>query len=434
MAQGSDTQSQSPPLDQVTNGQSVTPLGMYGGEKANEAPQDAEASEGGATAEDEHTACGEAGEPAASEVTTEIAAVGDGETVPAEKVAGERALARRTSFLIAAAPRGLHRAVRFSEADKVEDELAEAQRLLPIQDHPALRERLTKRERSAEQRAARKVREADRKERLASDLAEVQRKARQRRLETKLADQQHSDQLWARKAEATRQRLTAPASRLARLHQARRIVLAALGVPAVAGIAAGAINVQGVIAAHFNLAPTALMWWMGYFIEPLLTLPLAGILIYQAATAGPNRKATWRNGPLVWVEVALLIVAVLLNTAPHISNGADALIWSIPPIMICTTLVLLPTIADGLNNQLLEAQTEAELVAPAGRIEGESAKLLRQVVQVRQLDADGAIGGERDEDGLPSTTKIRSALRISKEDAAKVKDALRVLTTSERKG
>jgi hypothetical protein len=312
---------------------------------------------------------------------------------------------------------------RGSEADKLEDELADAERLVAIQMHPLLLKRMSGRERGAAQRSARKVRTALRRENEAAQLAEVRRRVKARRLETELANQDAADQRWNRRAESARQRLTSPASRLADLFSARQRQIRALMAVALVGMLWGAVNVHDILVSHFQISGTVNPGYgLAYGVEPLLTVPLIVLMAHQAKLAEWGRQSGWRDQRVLrLVEGALLLAALAMNAAPHFTEGASALIFVVPPSMIAVSMFVVPIVAAKLGAILLDARDDAAEQASLGDAASALNKFLGRLTSVFDANAAGEIGGERDENGVPSASAIRAHQNVAKGTAITIR-------------
>lgn len=266
--------------------------------------------------------------------------------------------------------------------------------------------------------------------------AVIERGKRELKTETTIDAAAHRDQLDASKARAMLGRLTSPVGYLASQMRARRLSLLLTTIPAVVAVVLGSIQVQATVTTLLHLAsgdPVAIML---FGLEPLITLPLVAILIYQGGTPGGS-PSTWREftgARFVKAEVGLLAASVLVNVGPHVilRQYGTAAIWLAVPAAIVLTLNLLPQLADAYTARIMDARMDAELGSPTRRLSGADARRFRQVALIIAADAAGEIGGFRDEHGLPSTTQILKTLKAkqgtaAQEDAMAVTDALRLL-------
>lgn len=318
---------------------------------------------------------------------------------------------------------GDRKAPRLTEADQLEHELAEAKRLVAIQSNPLLLARMAPEERAAERRAARRVRAAYLREERAAQLAEVRRRRKARRVDTEMRDQEAADERWHRRAESARGRLTSPAARLAALYRSYRRQIRGLIAVACVGVAWGAVNVQGIIAAQFGLKMVQPGYWLAFGLEPLVTIPLIVLMAYQATLADWGRETTWRQQlPVRAVEVVLLGAAIAMNALPHAGEAASsAWLYVVPPSMIAVSMLVLPIVSAKIGRILLDARDDAEEAAALG-IEGSAlARFTDRLFSTFSAAKSGEIGGERDEHGLPSVSAIRNYQGCAKTTAQTVK-------------
>lgn len=302
--------------------------------------------------------------------------------------------------------------------------------VIAVQDSPELRAAKTRAEIDAERELAAEHR---------ANLLELQRERNAAELtlarsalatETQIARAGHADQLESAQVKARLARLSSPVGYIAAQSRARRASLALVALPAVIAVAFGAVQVQSTVAAIMGLSSAAPLWWLLYGLEPLATLPLVAILLYEGSAPGGS-PTSWRElarGRFLAAEVGLLVASVLLNAGPHLAQGqvGTALIWLAVPATIVLTLNLLPRLSEAYTARIMGARTEAELGAPTGRLPGDQAKRFRQAAMILAADQAGEIGGFRDADGLPSKSQILKVLK-SQQGAASVPDAMAVL-------
>jgi hypothetical protein len=296
---------------------------------------------------------------------------------------------------------------RGSEAARLEAELAEAARLVPIQSDPLLAERMSPRERKAQARSAQKVRTAQREAWEAERLAQVRRGTRAQKLVTELENQKAADDRWHRRAESERQRLTSPAVRMGRLARSIRQRRLVLLLVATVGVLWGAANVHDIVTTHFKLDNTMALYYLSYGLEPLLTVPLIQMMRDRANMAEWGRALTWRrNWPVYLVEAGLLLTATAISTIPRMAEGWSALLYVVPPVMIAVSMILLPNGAHHLGEILIEARDDAAEQAALDDGDSPLAKFVTRFTAVCDANAQGEIGGERDELGVPSARQI----------------------------
>lgn len=241
------------------------------------------------------------------------------------------------------------------------EQLGEAQDRLALQDDPALVQAKTPDEVAQEQRTQREIRSAFRNEERNRALAQVQACVAERELATDLRKHEHSDTLWFRRARSEAQRLASLSSRTARLYRSYQRQKLALMATALLGILWGAVNVQQGIIQWQSLDATHLLWYLSLGLEPLVTVPLVVLMTYQATLAEEGQQTRWRDQfPLRLVEASLLLMACAMNVAPHRGEGATALLYLVPPVMITVSMIMLPIMSRHLGALLLRAHAELQ--------------------------------------------------------------------------
>lgn len=157
-----------------------------------------------------------------------------------------------------------------------------------------------------------------------------------------------------------------PTSALIRLNKARLWAPMVALLPAIFGVAAGAVNVGSEL---MRLNPAT--WLINWVIEPLFTLPILAILIAQIAGAVPSvaEAASLKDGlrealrnRYVRVEIGLFALAVVLNVAPHFAGpGAEgntgALVWAVVPVGLAVSMYLVPKLLADLTAKFVAAKT-----------------------------------------------------------------------------
>lgn len=311
---------------------------------------------------------------------------------------------------------------RGSEADRLEAELAEAARLVPIQSNPLLAERMSPRERRAQARAASKVRNATRRAWEAEQLAQVRRGVRAQKLAIELENRRAADERWHQRAESERQRLTSPSVRMGRLARSirmRRIVFLAV---AYVGIAWGAFNVHDILVAAFDFKRADGLYWLSYGLEPLLTVPLVQMMWDRATMASWGRALSWRRAwPVYLVEAGLLLGATAIATVPRLGDGKTAMLFLVAPVMIAVAMIMLPIGDRQLSEILIEARDDAAEAAELADSEAPLGKFVARLDNVFAADRAGEIGGVRDDNGVPSATQIAAHQGIRKATAVMIR-------------
>lgn len=304
------------------------------------------------------------------------------------------------------------------------DELDTARALMPLQDDPALTEVWSDKERKAERQLAELLRSKGRDQRERVALTELKRERRKQETEDALADVEQSDRLWHQRALSQRRRLLDPSARLAQLQRTHRWVNSTLIGVAVAGIAWSAVNVQHNIAKKLPMSDP--MWWLSFFVEPLVSLPLVVLLAMRGVAARWGR--TFGGWQVVCIEVALLIVTTLLNVGPYLGigvpfQGFPALLGHlIAPAMVATAVLLQPTTSAFIGDVLTQAYADASEI-DGGRMKPDAAE---QIELIRRVRAALAAGDLKPVEGshLPSISAIQKYLGIGKEKAQATHDAL----------
>lgn len=312
-----------------------------------------------------------------------------------------------------------------------------AAEVIAVQDAPELREAKKLDEITAEIDLAAEHR---------GDLLALQRKRnraliaqgeRELATEVEISRAAHRDKLEAAKANALLNRLTSPVGYLAAQMRARRLSLILTALPAVVAVLLGSVQVQSAVTELLKLKAGDPISLALFGLEPLFTLPLVAILIYQAAAPGgsPTNWREVRSAKFFLAEVGLLGASITINVGPHVllHQAGTAAVWLAVPATILLTLNLLPRLAQAYAERIMDARMEAKLGAPTGRLSGTEAKHFRQAGMILRAMANGEIGGERDEHGLPSNNQMYKALRLaqdgrgSREDAVTVAEGIRLL-------
>lgn len=254
--------------------------------------------------------------------------------------------------------KGKGRSSPFATPQDLHHQVSDARERMAWQDDPALLNALTPAEIQERQTVHQEIRAAELEEYRQTKISRIQLLQQQRGLDTKLRQQENSDLLWLRRASSEARRLSDIAARTAQLYKSYRFQIAALMGTALVGVVWGAVNVQQGVARQQGLEWGQLAWFLAYGIEPLVTIPLIVLLKHQSDMSDWHRQTTWREQwPLRCVEAALLGVTVALNVVPHRHEGLGAAIYAIPPLMIATSMILLPIVSRQLGELLQEART-----------------------------------------------------------------------------
>lgn len=366
---------------------------------------------------------GTAGPRAASAVGADTTPPPTGQQEPAPAAAPEPELpAFATDIPTAAAldatrQRGAD-AIALQDSDELHDwkswDAIEADRDVAVQHQDALRELRTE-----------------------QNAAEIARQRRELNRDTRLADQAHRDELDANRARAHLRRMHSPVSYLAAQMRARKAVLTLTTAPAVFAIIMGALNVAYALGIGvLGLTITDPFLWALGGIELLFTAPLAGIMLLHA-TSNSRTPSSWRELRQLrffGISAGLLGASVFVQAVPHLMLGQPvmALLSLGIPAGIVVSMSMLPKITGEFNHRISEAKTDAELTAEIGNLTGDQSKLVRQMRIVQAAIDSDTLPGQRDDNGIPSSTAARKALAASQgraglPDAMAVTTAMRVL-------
>ncbi|WP_176879926.1 hypothetical protein [Prauserella marina] len=258
-------------------------------------------------------------------------------------------------------------------------------------------------------------------------------------VENRLAAQTLRDELDASKARALLKRMTNPVAYLASQVRVRRVALALAAAPAVVAVLIGAIQSQEAWSRLWNVTGDVLLTGALYGFEPLFTLPLVAILLYEAATPGGSvrtvketwfRKADFDGDQTEFgsIKAGLLLASVLINVLPHLLLGElSGVAWFAVPAAIVISLSLVPKLAVGFGQRILNAKSDAELGVSSGSLPPVLAKLARQKRHVELAIKDGSYRGQLDEKTrLPSANGVRKTL-AELQGAAGMPDAQNVV-------
>lgn len=283
--------------------------------------------------------------------------------------------------------------------------VAAAQRDVVLQDDPALLERKSTLERFLDQRAARKIRARDRRMRNKSSATSYELDREDQRIA-----------LDAKRGERDKRRLTSHDAAVAAEVRRRRLAVRLSTLGATASVLGGSFNVQDAFTRLLSLGSGEALYWIGYALEPMATLPLLAILIMQGGARPDEHSDRHDRGPSWWMDVRkwfLFAIALGLNSGLHAALGeyGAAAMWLWVPVLLVVSTGVLQDSSMLSSQRLLAMQTELELNAPLGPLEGVEAAVLRQSWEMYRWDREGRIGGERDEAGLPSVTQMGKTYR-----------------------
>ncbi|MBW4722414.1 hypothetical protein [Saccharothrix obliqua] len=310
------------------------------------------------------------------------------------------------------------------EDRKVQDQIADARRAAELEVELA-RIASEKKVDLARIGKQEKVRKKRTKQDVASDNAKIGREVRRQRFDDRMADLTLGVELWKARAAAQWERLTDPASKLALLYRTQWIVMGALGLLALGGIAWTAHGVKVALVGEGG-NPVA------YVVEPLASVSFLVLMALHAIAAmfGRQFPAKGETGQKILVhglEIGLGVAIVAVNVSPVLPlvggtwGGTPVFLGKLLPPMLIVVAVVLMTLANrffsGLLVDLFPGQVDG------GRLGDETARLLDNVELVKAAVERGEL---KPEDGKvsPSATKIAAYLNIRKGDAGLVREVI----------
>jgi hypothetical protein len=259
-----------------------------------------------------------------------------------------------------------------------------------------------------------------------SSLAATKRDARAQRFEDKAAGVALSLELWKRRATARWERQTDPASRMALVYKMQYIVMAALGLLALGGIAWTAHGVKEALVGPYGNP-------LAYIVEPLASVPFLVLMVLHAIAAMFGRKFPQdrkQKALVLTVEVVLGLAIIITNVSPVVPVLGT---WQtfpvflgklLPPMLIVVAVVLMSLAASFFSNLLVEL-FPAEV--NGGRLDDDTAKVLDGVKRIWAAMNAGELKPSIDNtpgEVAPSASKIAAYLNINKGDAGAVRDGV----------
>ncbi len=244
-------------------------------------------------------------------------------------------------------------------AGPLPDRVATARTRVEHQYDPALTEALSERELADDRTLAERIRDHERRERLARLDAAEAAADRLRRTTAQLAERQAADLIRAGQAIAEQRLSSSPHAKVARLHRRKSIVLGVLTGVLVLAMLISAVSVQHNIAPDGG--PANIWWWLAYGVEFLIS----GMLISLMISTGDTAEWDVIEDPkqVYSIEAVLLAVTVTLNTYPYF-HGFHRPDWfgigvhSIAPIAIGAALWTYKVVA-ARYGQAIERATAA---------------------------------------------------------------------------
>lgn len=315
-------------------------------------------------------------------------------------------------------------------------ELGKARIMRTLQGDPVLLDVLSSKERKAERKLAEDLRSEERAQRKRAASAERKRQQAEQRTTDELADAEQSDRVWSQRALFQRKRLLDPIARLARLQQVRMYNTRAWSVLAGLGIAFGAVNVQNTLTDGKYDSGQA-MWWIGFIVEPLASVPLVILLLIRAVSAQWGRQ--FRSRKVAWFEGGLLAAMVFLNAGscmPMVGTWVDVftLVWHMaPPLLLASAVFLHSVTSAHLADLLMHAYQDAG--DAAGRMQEAVYEQILLMTRIREARISGELAidttmPENAKYNLPSVTKAQAYLNVKKQKVQQAFDGLRLMFRS----
>lgn len=295
---------------------------------------------------------------------------------------------------------------------------------LALQGDTALVDALSDEELAKDRELAEWERDERRAQYKRSVKRELARVDRANKTAEELEDESAVDRRWHRRAVAARKRVTSPDARLAKLYRRAELSSRALIAVVAIGMLWSAVNIQQ------NLVPngdkTQLLYWLSYGVESLLSVPLIVIMV-QATTAAMWGREVER-GKIIFMEVALLLVNVGLNSGPHLVAGhlQKAAEFAVAPVMVGVVIWLHAWNSNRYSQLIATAYVPGE-PEDAGKLGEDTAALLDLVARVQAAMRAGQLPpSELNTAGevAPSSSKIAAMFGVGKADAALVRAAV----------
>jgi hypothetical protein len=240
---------------------------------------------------------------------------------------------------------------------------------LQWQGSPALMQVLSERELKAERDLAEWLRDEDRALRRHEFRRWVRARKRALTAAMEIEDTDKRDAVTARRARADARRESSQDARVARLYTAKTWSMRALVAVVVLAAVYSAVNVQRNVAPHGVTDP---MFWLGFAVDVIITVPLVVIMRARSAIAdGPDGDGTDQEEQfrlrrkLAVGEWALLVVTFVLNTYPYFDRIAGIGVHAVAPVMIGVLLALQDPIAALYGTAIKAAVAALPAVADA---------------------------------------------------------------------
>lgn len=308
----------------------------------------------------------------------------------------------------------------------LETEVEVSENVVTLQRKRALVERMAPEEIEEERAVERRRREVERefqsweigrslRSRKWQARREAFRRWRDERAKSKDRSDAAGDRRWHVRAQRTRTRLTSPDARIAtQIRSATRWSNLLISLMIV-GMAYTGFTVQHNFVPSGNTGDPR--YWLSLCLEAMCSVALMALMRFDARAALAGRVRTGREAFWGWtVKASLLLASLAAAAGPAIAAGDRMAIvangWA--PVLVASVLLIHDRISRGDSEILLELYRATER-------EG-----LRDLVAVAEFALrQGLLSPSQDNkpgEVAPSASKLASFFRISKENAAHVRD------------
>lgn len=291
------------------------------------------------------------------------------------------------------------------------------QGLVELQRDTAWLDVLSKRERKAQRRQAETLRAAERKLQQLQQSTDVEQRTGAFKADARQMKIEHEERVWQARAQAKRERLMDPTSRLATIYRTQVAVSWVLMALAAIGIGWCTVTVGA-----------SLGGGLGYTIEPLFSVPLLVIMALHALAAqnrteflaGTSKvKVRLLEVTLFAVTIGLQVSAVIPKLDEPAANAAVLIITHLfPPALIVLSVTLQPVVSSFLSGLLTSVYIEAG--KDTKRLDADEVNLLQRVKMINTLWNAGQLrsanpNDPHDRTAGPSVKAVQDALGIKKE-------------------
>lgn len=326
------------------------------------------------------------------------------------------------------------------DPDELQARIDRDQEVVAKQDTAVLREAKTRGEINAEAAQQRRHRADERTQDEHDHQARMTRRKQRRQRENRSATkhEKHEDRIadldqrreqQQKEAEANRERMLDPTEQLRQADQHRRTVPKLMLVPSLLATLTSAVNLAVQGARVIDPAPAGGLLGLG--ADLVCTIAMTSLLIARMVglaelTTGGKQQRKPKLGWFTLGDLAVGAVLVALNVIGHSLPSADGtphdpstgLLFIFLAGGFVFSSVFAPMTQRLLNARFAEAAAAVQRHTLAARLDAESDRVAHDVaVDVRtaklllEIDEHEGLGGERGEDGLPSSNKIYEAMR-----------------------